>query len=54
MVVGNPSFADELISQVLERGGPPQLWAEHSGPDFGAQLIDAAGHDGIAERLDNV
>lgn len=51
MVAGTPSFADELIALVLERGGASVLRAEHVNQDVGGYLLDAARDHGVSERL---
>lgn len=51
MIAGTPSFADELVSVVLDDGGAQQLLAEHVSAEFGTYLLDAARNHGAAERL---
>jgi len=51
MVAGTPSFADELVFLVLDRGEASLLRAEHVSQEFGTYLVEAARDHGAAERL---
>lgn len=50
-VAGTPSFADELIDLVLDRGGAALLRVEHVSQELGQYLLEAAKDHGVAERL---
>jgi hypothetical protein len=50
-VAGTPSFADELINLVLDRGGAALLQIQHVSQELGEYLLDAAKDHGVAERL---
>ena len=50
-VAGTPSFADELIDLVLDRGGAALLRIRYASNDLGSYLLEAAKDHGVDDRL---
>lgn len=51
LVAGTMSFADELVSGVLERGRAAQLIVEYADGDFAGYLHDAARDHGVGDKI---